>query len=267
MTTQQRREQSRVLRETEEAAQRDDDDDPFDLSRSRSGSTVGTFGEPSQSSPNTLRKQSVPIQLSSSSTFGTGKKEKLKKDKKSKGQRFNLEREKPQILSSIAASSVASTNLNNALKLVNRERGQVSDDAEVMKRFETCKQLRRQILRYIQLVETDEFLGGLIDANERLVESLMAFEILDKSVDDDSDSELEEAQHLSRQHAKSEKSATQDAEKMVAGLSLEPPSQPPRPAAPCRVKVHPRPTKLSRKAIVRQRQKKTKTIHLVIARL
>ena len=224
---QQRREQSKVLRETEEDARRYDfEDEQVAVSRSRSGSINPNPTYAESSSPNTLRKQSVPILLGPSSTFSS---KKVKKDKKNKGQRFNLEREKPQILNSIAASSVASTNLNNALKLVNREHRQVSNDAEVMKRFETCKMLRRQILRYIQLVETDEFLGALIQANEELISGLMAFEILDKSVDDDSDSELEEAQHLSRQQQKSDISATRDAEKMVAGLSIEAPAKPPRP--------------------------------------
>ena len=223
---QERREQSKVLRETEEDARRydfEDEQDAIARPHADSISPATTYVEPS--SPNTLRKQSIPI-LGPSSTFGS---KKVKKDKKTKGQKFNLEREKPQILNSIAASSVASTNLNNALKLVNREHRQVSDDAEVVKRFETCKMLRRQILRYIQFVETDEFLGALIQANEELIGGLMAYEVLDKSMDDDSDSELEEAQHLSRQQQKSDRSATRDAEKMVAGLSLEAPAKPPRP--------------------------------------
>ena len=234
---QQRREQSKVLRETEEDVRREEE---LEATRSRSSSLLDQ-GQPS--SPNTLRKQSSPtVTLGQSSMFGTGSKPKLKKDKKSKSGRqvFNLEREKPAILQSIAASSVASTNLNNALKLVNREANRVSNDPEVQKRFETCKQLRRQILRYIQYVETDEFLGGLIHANEELVSALMAFEILDKSVDDDSDSELEEAQHLSRQAAKSEKSAA-EAEKSMAGLSISPPSKPPRPGAPQGISMPARP--------------------------
>jgi len=223
---QQRREQSRVLRETEEEVQRERE---AEEARSRSNS-VQPASEPS--SPTVLRKHSspppLPVALSPASTFGTGKKG--KKDKKAKNKGFNLEREKPGILQSIAASSVASTNLTNALRLVNRESQRVSDNPEVMKRFETCKQLRRQILRYIQYVETEEFLGGLIHANEELVAALMAFEVLDKSVDDDSDSELEEAQHLSRQAAKSEQALGKDAEKMMAGLSISSPTRPPRPS-------------------------------------
>ena len=224
--TQQRREQSKVLRETEEDARQgnifgDEDEPPQTSPRDRSGSYT---------SPTVLRKQSSPITLSSASTFGTGKK--MKKDKKSKTKLpFNLSTERPLILNSIAASSVASTNLTNALKLVNRETQRVSSDAEVTKRFETCKQLRRQILRYIQLIESDEFLGGLIHANEELIGALMAFEVLDQSVDDDSDSELEEAQHLSRQSAAAEKSALRDGPE---------PRKPPRPTSGLQVPPPPR---------------------------
>lgn len=58
-----------------------------------------------------------------------------------------------------------------------------------MKRFEACKTLRRQILRYIQLVESEQFLGSLIHANEELVDALMLFVKLDKPIEEDSDSE------------------------------------------------------------------------------
>jgi hypothetical protein len=51
----------------------------------------------------------------------------------------------------IADSSVASTNLLNALQHINREQQRVSENTEAVKRFETCKHLRRQILRYVSL--------------------------------------------------------------------------------------------------------------------
>ena len=242
----QRREQSKVLRETEEDVQRERE---LEMSRDRSDS-IPRVGEPS--SPPISRKLHSPVTLGQSSTFSP---KKVKKDKKGKVKGFNLEREKPQILQGIAASSVASTGLNNSLRLVNRERERVSDNPEVMKRFETCKQLRRQILRYIQFVETEEFLGGLIHANEELVNALMAFEVMDKSVDDDSDSELEEAQHLSRQAAKSEQAATREAEKMVAGLTISAPPKPPRPSPPTHIAMPPpRPTTASPRNFNKPRQ-------------
>jgi hypothetical protein len=114
-----------------------------------------------------------------------------KKDKKSRGKAFNLEKEKGQLLETIASANVASTNLLNGLQLINREQQRVSENPEVMRRFEHCKQLRRQILRYIHLVESEQYIGGLLSANDELVKGLMAFEIMDKSIDDDSDSDNE----------------------------------------------------------------------------
>jgi hypothetical protein len=153
---------------------------------------------------------------------------KEKKEKKLYSRSFNFEKEKPEMLQTLASSSVASTNLLNALKRVNRETQRVSEDAEVLNRFETCKQLRRQILRYIQHVESEEYLGSLIHANEELVSALMAFEVLDKSVDYDSDSDqdvLESGWTPDREVSES-----------FAGLSINPP-KPPRPTRPLSISV------------------------------
>lgn len=152
---------------------------------------------------------------------------KSKDKRRSRRAQFNLEKEKPEILQTIAAASVASTNLTNALKLVNREAQRVSENPEVMDKFERCKSLRRQILRYIQLVESDDFLGSLIHANDELINALMAFEVLDKSVDYDSDSEDDLSIDDLRRPV--EKNVTQG----FAGLVLDPtPKQPPRPQRP-----------------------------------
>lgn len=178
-----------MLRESESG----ENEDPFGHSVSVSGG-----GGPMQS----LRSPAAVTTPSSSSSFSGGgpsltphgqpasTSHKASKSKKSKGNSkpFNLEKEKPQLLQTIASSSVASTNLLNSLKLINRERKRVSEDPEAAQRFEACKQLRRQVLRYIQHVESEQWLGSLIHANETLVEALMAFELLDKDLEDDSDS-------------------------------------------------------------------------------
>lgn len=155
-----------------------------------------------------------------------------KKDRMSRYRFFNFEREKPQMLQTLAASSVASTNLLNALKHVNRETHRVSEDAEVLNRFEKCKQLRRQVLRYIQHVENEEFLGGLIHANEELVTALMAYEVLDKSVDDDSDSDQDVLTSGWSPHDADEVNES------FAGLVVNPP-KPPRPARPVSLPAFP----------------------------
>lgn len=143
-----------------------------------------------------------------------------KKDKKTKGKPFNLEREKGQLLETMAGANVASTNLLNGLQLINREQQRVSENPEVMQRFETCKQLRRQILRYIHLVESEQYIGGLLNANDELVKALMAFEIMDKSIDDDSDSD-------------NEYGSAPSAESAMAHMSMQEqaPAKPPRPTS------------------------------------
>ena len=174
--------QSKVLRETEAEAERENASSPASPTSSdrRGSSPPSHMSVPSS----TLRPVTLgPAPLQSSSIF--------KKDKKGKHKPFNLEKEKPRLLETIATASVASTNLLNALQLINREEQRVSNNSEVMSRFETCKLLRRQILRYIQLVESDQWIGSLLSANDELVKALIAFEIMDKSIDDDSDSEHE----------------------------------------------------------------------------
>jgi hypothetical protein len=49
----------------------------------------------------------------------------------------------------IAESSMAATDLMNALQSINRERERISENRVAVQRFETCKQLRRKVLRYV----------------------------------------------------------------------------------------------------------------------
>ncbi|CAD6568333.1 MAG: Putative actin patch assembly and actin polymerization protein [Alectoria sarmentosa] len=176
--------QSKVLQETEREA----NEDPF-------GSTeddIISADSSSMASPNLTSRGNATSSITPTPKYNPKKMKPDKHSKKSRLRAFNLEKEKPQLLQAIASSSVASTNLMNALKLLNREKLRVSEHAETVNRFDTCKALRRQILRYIQHVESEQWLGSLINANDSLVEALMAYEILDKSVDDDSDSEGQE---------------------------------------------------------------------------
>ncbi|KAF2452883.1 hypothetical protein BDY21DRAFT_293962 [Lineolata rhizophorae] len=140
-----------------------------------------------------------PVTLGAAPNLGSSSSGSIFKsrDKKSKkrgagaGAKFNLEKEKPRLMECIAQASVASTNLTNGLRLINREAERVSANAECVARFEACRALRRQVLRYIQLVESEDWIGGLLAANDELVKALRAYEVWDKSVDEDSDSEAE----------------------------------------------------------------------------
>ena len=176
--------QSKVLQETEREAS----EDPFGSIEDEPVSAESS----SMASPSLNFKSNAAASITPTPKYNPKKAKPDKHGKKTRPKAFNLEKEKPQLLQTIASSSVASTNLMNALKLLNREKLRVSEHAETVNRFETCKALRRQILRYIQHVESEQWLGSLINANDGLVEALMAYEILDKSVDDDSDSEGQE---------------------------------------------------------------------------
>ncbi|KAF2713864.1 hypothetical protein K504DRAFT_462343 [Pleomassaria siparia CBS 279.74] len=211
--------QSKVVRDNEaEAARENASSPPTSPATTRRNSPPAQFPQASSSTGRTVALGTAP--LPSSSLF-----KRDKKDKKNKGKPFSLEKEKHQLLETIASASVASTNLMNALQLINREKQRVSANPEVNQRFETCKMLRRQILRYIQLVESDQYIGSLLSANDELVKALMAFEIMDKSIDDDSDSENDD--NPDTDHPVYSRSA----ETAMAGLSINeaPPAKPPRP--------------------------------------
>jgi hypothetical protein len=80
-------------------------------------------------------------------------------------------------------------------------------------------------------VESEEYLGSLIHANDELVGALMAFEVLDKSVDYDSDSDqdvLESGWTPDRNDRELSES--------FSGLAVNPP-KPPRPARPLSISV------------------------------
>ncbi|KAL8949039.1 MAG: hypothetical protein Q9222_004823 [Ikaeria aurantiellina] len=236
-TTQQ---SSRVLKESEPGE--NDNEDPFGHSVSVSGGggpmrslrspsstpTASTFSSSSSSGGPSLTPYGQQTTSSSSKLAKSNKKSKHPKP-------FNLEKEKPQLLQTIASSSVASTNLMNSLKLINRESKRVSEDAETVTRFETCKLLRRQVLRYIQYVESEQWLGSLIHANEGLVEALMAFEVLDKDLEDDSDSDadssINEWDSDEVEASKARKKGKKDVQQGFAGLSLGKEDSTPKAAA------------------------------------
>jgi LAS seventeen-binding protein 5 len=173
--------QSKVLRETEINAQRQE-------------------GQTSTSPPSSQgRKSSISNTVPSSSrgAFSLSNKATPKEKSSQKKKAFNLEKEKPKMLEAIATASVASTNLLNTLKLINRENERISENEQAKGRFEQCKTLRRQILQYIQVVESEQYIGSLLGANDELVKALQTYEILDKSIDNDSDSETENNDNVS----------------------------------------------------------------------
>ncbi|KFY39827.1 hypothetical protein V494_03818 [Pseudogymnoascus sp. VKM F-4513 (FW-928)] len=226
---------SKVLKETERDPFEDEEDEEAEQAASRSAAPSPSPATASKSSKPKPSSSGLSSSLFSSSTTPT----KSKKSKKVKGKSgpFNLEAEKGSMTTNIAESSVASINLLNALQRINREEERVSENQACVAQFERCKLLRRHILRYIQNVEAEEWLGALIQANDQLVTALMTFEQLDTSIDADSDSDDELAEQAHAYRMLQEKGKSVDgAAAELAGLKLSPgpaaPVAPPRPVAP-----------------------------------
>ncbi|KAJ4263923.1 hypothetical protein NW762_005961 [Fusarium torreyae] len=195
-------ERSKVLRETEENPFVDDEQE----AAAKAARDARNASGPSNSSPASGPSFGhAPSKSSSgaSAFFGGSKDKKKEKDKaaaKGKRKPFNLEAEKENMKAVIADSSIAATNLMNSLQSINREVERISENQAAVERFEDCKLLRRKVLRYIHHVEQEQWLGGLLHANDELVHALMSFEQFDRSIDADSDSddELAEQAHLYR---------------------------------------------------------------------
>lgn len=181
---------------------------------------------------------SRPVGLSSTSS---GFSSKLFKEKKHSaagpGKPFNLSKEKENMTNALAKSSIASTNLLNGLQLINRENERVSENEEVQRRVEACKSLRRKILYYINNVESDKWIGSLVNANDELVKALTAYEIMDRSIDDDSDSDAWESHE--GQRPKSSKGVSSSTQDQLAGLTISEEAAPPKPPRPASIPMPP----------------------------
>ncbi|KAG6380999.1 hypothetical protein JVT61DRAFT_5394 [Boletus reticuloceps] len=107
---------------------------------------------------------------------------------------FNFEAEKPQILTSIANASQASSNLVNAITLVNRDKESIIANARVQECLENARAARKAIVRYIQVSSFYESHSSsrdspvarrkrgsdwhLIETNERVVSALEMYDDL-----------------------------------------------------------------------------------------
>ena len=238
------KENSRVLRETERPDDDDDDDEPRQQHPSGSvpHATVAGRRRSSAAEFHAAASQLAFAPASHQPTRGgttfhqpssPTKPKKDKKGNKGKVKPFNFEKEKPQINQVITLASIEATGLLNAMKLINREKERVSEDPNCKKRFETCKQLRRQTFRYCSLVMDESYLGTLLHANDQLSDALILFEQLDRSFDYDSDSEDFDDTDGPPNRARALSSPT--TQQQFAGLSLgggKGPEMPPRPTLP-----------------------------------
>ena len=162
------------------------------------------FGEEEQSQrerSRSLGNQTMYSRESGQSTFPTSSEgsflssaspTETKKDKRSSKEKvkpFRFEKERPQITHVLTMSNIEATGLMNALKLLDKEKERVSSKPAIRQKYDACKALHRQTLRYCNLVTDESYLGALLQANDQVAEATRLYEQLDRSFDYDSDSE------------------------------------------------------------------------------
>jgi len=59
---------------------------------------------------------------------------------------------------------------------INREFESITDSPKVQEALDNAKAARRVIIRYIQLVTEESFVGTLLDANEKVVEAIQLYD-------------------------------------------------------------------------------------------
>lgn len=103
--------------------------------------------------------------------------------------KLDMAKEKPLILNALAEASSAATNLTNALQFIDWSKELSTENKNATECFNKCRKLRKSILRYIHSVESEEFLGPLIDANDHLISALKRYDEMSRPQDYDSDSD------------------------------------------------------------------------------
>ncbi|KAF8641028.1 hypothetical protein AX17_000673 [Amanita inopinata Kibby_2008] len=91
---------------------------------------------------------------------------------------FNLEKDKPKVIGTIAEASQASSNLVNAIMLVNPENDSLLKNERVQECLSRAKQTKKSLVRYIQLVEDEDLIGTLIETNDRIIAALEMYDKL-----------------------------------------------------------------------------------------
>ncbi|CAO3693054.1 unnamed protein product [Rhizopus stolonifer] len=96
--------------------------------------------------------------------------------------KFNFEKIKPKIMQEVALANQNSNNLVNALKLINTSEDRweidLQYDARLQEYRNKCEDSRKKIVRYVRLVEDEEWIGTLLAANEDLLKGLDMYDIM-----------------------------------------------------------------------------------------
>lgn len=83
---------------------------------------------------------------------------------------FNFEKSKPKIIQEIAMATQSANKLINALQHVTSDDWEF--DSVIQESYLRCEQDKKKIIRYVRLVEDEEWIGTLLAANEVLLKAI-----------------------------------------------------------------------------------------------
>lgn len=192
------------------------------------------------------RKEKYAQQLQPLGSNTNGKKRKKKgivyADEEYGIPQINYTVEAPRIRALIADSQTHSTALNNALLSIPAGESPL-DDSKCAKEFEKCRSLRRKVLRYLQFVGAgdsshktkevlamdEEFLGSLLEANEKFIVTFKKFDVACGNPSQDYDQEEEDSDSSwDSYYSDSESEAsTAEASSRMEALDIKPKKVPP----------------------------------------
>ncbi|OWB54488.1 hypothetical protein B5S28_g335 [[Candida] boidinii] len=169
-----------------------DESTPFDEVYETSSSEASSISEYSRDAPPPSNRNSSRQQISNtrsnyrSNIHDTDNKPKTNRelDRRFKIPKIDYSKENPKILKLIAESTSDAVMLDNILQTLDWEHGDLSiHSSKANDQFDKCRAIRRKVLRYLQLVDKEEFLGPLLHANDQLVTSLKKYEEYSKPKD------------------------------------------------------------------------------------
>jgi len=67
-------------------------------------------------------------------------------------------------------------------QLVNREKESITENLRVQKYLEEAKASRKKIIRYIQIVEDEDYIGTLLQTNETIITSLQLYDKVSRQI-------------------------------------------------------------------------------------
>ncbi|KAF8973631.1 hypothetical protein BDZ97DRAFT_381722 [Flammula alnicola] len=131
---------------------------------------------------------------------------------------FDFEKDKPKVLASIVEASQASSNLHNAITLVNLATDKLETNERVQECLAKAKQARKPVVRYIQLVENEEVIGTLIETNDRI---MAALEMYDQSCASTADPTSDSATAITSGLAAANISSSENTRSTQVGKEIE----------------------------------------------